>query len=127
MIESVAELVGIPYVERGRTVDGCDCLGLVALAYEAWGLAFPWPPEYDAGTLPRASEAAWAAHWEPCGPEVGAMVDMLRAGRRHAGVMVARGQVLHTRRATGSVIQSLAALRLLVRGFWRLREEGASS
>jgi hypothetical protein len=39
----ISPFVGLPYRNRGRDFDGCDCLGLVLLVYAAHGVTLPDP------------------------------------------------------------------------------------
>ncbi len=54
-------LVGIPFIAGGRGWDGCDCWGLLLLAYrEVLGIELPSYDRAGAGDVPRAIvEGAW--------------------------------------------------------------------
>lgn len=42
MKKSIGDFVGVPYADRGRTLDGADCWGLVCLVYAGClGIALP--------------------------------------------------------------------------------------
>lgn len=82
---AVAEsFIGVPYVWGGKTVDGCDCSGLIQTALEAGGIAAPRDTDMMESALGR----------------IIAVTASLRRGdlvfwRGHMGVMVDSAHLLH--------------------------------
>lgn len=124
------DYVGLPWLDRGRTRDGCDCWGLLSIVYaERFGVVLPsYRDDYltaadsDAVTsLINGRPAAWREI--TAGTEqVGDAVLMSIAGRpHHIGIVVADGLVLHIERGAGSLIESYRSMRLRRRviGFFR--------
>lgn len=123
--------VGIPYVEQGRTSAGCDCWGLVRLAfgYER-GIVLPsYCRSYSVGSG-RAELAALitgeaAAYWREieAGGEQSWDCVLMRDGREpsHIGLVVEPGRLLHVERGNTSVIERyrVGVLANRVLGFYR--------
>lgn len=38
---SVNNLIGIPFKDKGRSIDGCDCMGLAIMSHKAMGQDIP--------------------------------------------------------------------------------------
>ncbi len=98
--------VGIPFADRGRDRAGCDCWGLVRLAYaEELGIDLPSYGEISVTELRRIAERMEGARdhgpWSAV-HEVQAFDVLLMAGRvggrvaAHVGLSIGGGRVLHT-------------------------------
>ena len=126
-----SDLVGIPFRRRGRDAKtGLDCWGLFRLAMSRFGLEIP---EFDVDSLDtqridalRRREIESARWIELSAPEPGCAVAMSLDRRmpdmiQHVGVCIDGRRVLHTMRATGSVITRLEDMGrvIKVRGFYR--------
>lgn len=132
---------GIPYVDRGRSIDGVDCWGLVRLVYlvEA-AIALPDHGEISARDLlaiahaiereKRDSESAWTRVEEGDVLQPLDLVVMRAPGGKapiHVGIYGVRdgiGQVLHTEIETDSAWCRFGHPSLAGRviGFWRHRD-----
>lgn len=121
--------VGVPFVDGGRTLAGCDCWGLVRIVLaDAAGLELPTYDAISAHDLIRVARQvgrmAGAGPWStavPIGQERALDVAVLRVHRTvergfganprmpaHVGVIVAAGMILHAQAGVCSVIQPLA-------------------
>lgn len=113
-----SKLVGIPFLDKGRTKDGCDCWGLVVLAYEAIGVALPSLAADYMGRADHDHIAGLIAGGKRMWSEVRSGVEtefdvvlMVIAGTQHLGVVVRRGQMLHMPRDSYSVIEPYTTAR----------------
>lgn len=110
--------VGLPYLDRGRSVEGVDCWGLVWLVYrEVRGIDLP---SYSDRYVTAADRQAMA---ELIGAELGPWneihastrqifdVVLMREGKfpRHVGLIVGRDAMLHAEPNTTSCIARLSS------------------
>jgi cell wall-associated NlpC family hydrolase len=126
-------LVGIPYVQHGRSYDGADCWGIVFLYYrDILGRSIPsYVAEMEArefrprGIGPLISEERDRAWSEVSAPIAGDVV-LMRTGihHNHVGIYLAGRTTLHSEGPGLSAIERLDALHLRnrVSGFYRLLE-----
>lgn len=96
--------VGIPYVPFGRGLEGCDCWGLVVLAYAAeLGIVLPdysdayASPEEQAEVDALVGRASVEPVWSRIDDPQPLDVLVFRRGRleTHVGLHVDRGRMLH--------------------------------
>lgn len=124
--------VGIPYLDRGRSLVGCDCWGLLREVYrELRGIDLPsYSDRYVTAADRRALSALIADELEPWDEVVRGQerafdgVLMREAGVvQHIGVVTAPGQVLHVERGETSRIERYRTgpLSHRVVGFYRFR------
>ena len=99
------DLIGIPFLDRGRDRNGCDCWGLALLAMRHFGKDVP---DFDVSCFDTPSihaiydgeRARWA--WQKVSiPEQGDLAVMCLDPRfpemvQHVGVYIGAGRVLHT-------------------------------
>jgi lipoprotein Spr len=128
---SLDRFVGLPFLDRGRDGNGCDCWGLVRLIYrDLLSIELPSGLESYAGAGDRAAIAqainAGLGDWRPVPPGEEAALDVAllsRAGARcHVGVVTQPGWVLHTRQGGESVQEPLRRLErqgYSLEGYWR--------
>lgn len=124
-----AAYVGIPFLERGRDRAGCDCWGLARLVLgERFGVDVPsYTSDYesvaDTRKLAALAERSRADGWvEVALPEArpGDVLLLRLSGLPiHVGLVVAPGWMLHTKKATDSVLDRFGGLA------WRNRVLGA--
>lgn len=123
-------LVGIPYLDKGRDRAGCDCWGLVALAFaELAGVELPsYADRYVTGADRQALAALIGGElgdWLPVvsGSERRFDVVLMREGSypRHIGLVVTPGQLLHVQPGGTSCIERYRGgiLANRVVGFYR--------
>lgn len=114
------EFIGIPYVDRGSSFQGCDCWGLVWLFHrEVMHRQVPRYEGYASAEAPEIQEYI-ASRWnqwmsvEPANMEQGDVL-ALRAGRLpvHCGVYVGRGQMLHVLEGRMSCLERVTS------GMWK--------
>lgn len=117
---NVDDLIGIPYVPRGRTLKGLDCWGLALVVMDRFGvqvqdvLAWADDESVKAQQAQMPSER-WIAErfkgWRRIEkPEPGCAVVFknVDGSAVHIGIMVDEQYFIHTMRRTGSVITRLA-------------------
>jgi cell wall-associated NlpC family hydrolase len=125
--------VGIPYLDRGRGLCGCDCWGLVRLVFsELRGIDLPSYVERYVTASDRVAMARLIAgemdDWEevPAGQEMKFDGALMREGGfpRHVGIVTAPGQLLHVQTGETSRIEryrsGILANRIV--GFYRYRD-----
>ena len=122
--------VGIPFVDAGRTKEGCDCWGLVRIVQkECFGKELPSFDDYEKATRDESErQVAIGLKELPLkkvdSPEEGDIVLLRIRGKLcHTGLYIGGNEILHTNRGTDSVIESLDGLRHLrekVEGFYRV-------
>lgn len=130
---NLSSFVGIPFAEHGRDRTGLDCWGLLRLVYaERFGLVLPSYAEGYATVQDGEAMAGLIAGelgpWRDVPPgeaRLGDGVLMTLGGEpRHVGIVAGAGRVLHTERATGSLIEPSTSPRLRRRilGYFRHQE-----
>lgn len=111
----INDYIGLPYLSRGRTRDGVDCLGLVILVlHDVFGVEIAnYLDEYDDaedvaanGPAFEASATTWVAVLP--GAERPGDVVLLRRGKWpcHCGVVVEPGRMLHSERGADAALES---------------------
>jgi cell wall-associated NlpC family hydrolase len=128
----VKKYIGIPFLSNGRTMEGCDCYGLVRLVMlNEYGVGLPALSGDYADALNLAETARLFAENLPvlagekiAGPEEKAVAVIAEHGvAAHIGVVAGGGFILHTGIKTGSVCQreTHPALRGRIEGYYRVR------
>ena len=123
-----AGYVGLPFVPMGRSRDGVNCWGLVALVYrERLGIELPSYGEISAFDLVRIAKEMTSATdggpWRKCEPKEFAVAVMtasftVKAGRRapfHVGLWLDRGRILHVEAGTDACIVRASDQRIAAR------------
>lgn len=125
--------VGIPYLDKGRSIVGLDCWGLLHLCYrELRGIDLPSYAEHYVTGSDRAAVARLIVGeldgWQeiPAGEETTFDGLLMREGSfsRHIGIVAAPGMVLHVQPGETSRIEryryGILANRIV--GFYRYRD-----
>lgn len=125
--------VGIPYLDRGRGIDGLDCWGLLHLCYrELRGIELPsYSSRYVSGSDRKAMDRLIVGEldaWEEISTGQEQKFDgvLMREGRfiRHIGIITTPGMLLHVEAGETSRIEryrsGIFANRIV--GFYRYRE-----
>ena len=105
--------IGIPYVNQGRSFDGCDCWGIVDLYYrEILGITLPdYLGAYRDAKETAIVEAAILYHkryWQPTIVEPDSVALFRVAGKScHVGVMLRDGEFLHTLVGRNSAVENI--------------------
>jgi cell wall-associated NlpC family hydrolase len=126
----VADYIGIPYEEHGRTSVGCDCWGLVRLVlFERFGKILPsLTKEYEAvdpGVTARLVDQTRAlVNAQMVTDPLPGDIAVMRSGPHpsaHVGIVVRGGYLLHTDRGVASHVDRLDSPRIANRleGFYR--------
>lgn len=123
--------VGVPWIEKGREFEGCDCWGLLRLLYlNERGISVPsYSDSYenvdDRATLTALIRGEVSQSWGEIARGAEQIFDavLMREGRAlsHVGVVVAPGKLLHVERGGTSVIEPYrhGPLKHRVIGFYR--------
>jgi len=122
-----ARYVQIPYADRGRAFDGCDCYGLVLLFYrEEYGeeiedVMYESAQDHKANArLVDVSKETMRAR-EVTAPAEGDLVLMRAAGHpAHIGVYIEPHSCLHTSRRYGTVCEPLSRCKSQIEGYYRV-------
>lgn len=131
MVDPFAEFVGVPFLDRGRTLMGADCWGLFRLALlKVAGLELPTYDDY-ASVVERRVNAEMIrggmGDWRqvPAGQEQRFDGMLMKDGRydSHIGLVVQRGRMLHTYQGASSCVDRYhdSPFREQLIGFWRHR------
>ena len=108
----LSDLVGIPFVDRGRSKEGADCWGLFRLAMERFGIEVPEVnvSAYSSREICEEMMRQIPRLWERVEvPLPGDAVVMrhdanLPDTEQHFGVYVGGGRFIHSLEKTGSII-----------------------
>ena len=117
MTDWAAGYIGIPYVDGGRSHDGCDCWGLVWLVFrEQWGIDLP---DYR-GAYSSAADKADVAEliagelgpWAPVAQAKAAVGDVglfryADGSPGHVGLMLEPRRMLHVHQGLDTTIADL--------------------
>lgn len=124
----VAEYIGLPFQERGRTRAGVDCWGLYRLVIlERLGVTLPLHDLYETTDDRHAIAAAVAgeqvAEWQPVTDPLPYDLVLLRIYGQplHVGLYAGPGLMLHIERGKNAVLERIdrTAWRNRMLGFWR--------
>jgi cell wall-associated NlpC family hydrolase len=128
----VGKYIGIPFVSNGRTIEGCDCYGLVRLVLRnEYGIDLPLlSDDYsDAANLRETAKLfkdnlpvlAGEKISEPL--EKAVVVITEHGAAAHIGIAAGGGYILHTGVKTGSVCQRVThpGLRGRIEGYYYVR------
>lgn len=126
----LSAFVGLPWADKGRSEDGCDCWGLCCLVYRtALAIELPSYSEFYATPADRKAVSGLIAGHQPEWSEVHGglervldLVLMTEAGiPRHIGIVARPGLVLHMAPGRESVIEPYTTGKVKHRlaGFFR--------
>lgn len=126
-----SSLIGVPFLDRGRTRAGVDCWGAVTVVFQEQ-LGITLPPWDTIGHQERAAIAATVVkslpEWTPVPPgsEQAFDVIVLRVHGRpiHCALVIAPGLMLHAQPGTAVCAEPYSAPRWRSRitGFYRHRD-----
>lgn len=122
---ALRDLIGVPYLDRGRALDGADCFGLVRLAYQRLydidlpdflGAYASAEEEAEVARAIRGGRSAWRRVSPPAPGDVVLCWYTDPAQPSHLGVYLGGRQMLSTRGGVGG-----ARREDLGSGYWRPR------
>ena len=127
----VKKYIGVPFVSNGRSMEGCDCYGLVRLVLRnEYGVELPELSDNYADALNVNETARMFAEHRPAlaaekisAPEERAVVVITEHGAAaHIGITAGNGYILHTGIKTGGVCQreTHPGLRGRIEGYYRV-------
>jgi len=131
MYEWVKKYIGIPFASNGRTIDGCDCYGLVRLVLRnEYGINLPELSDNYSDALNVKETARVFAEQLPVlagenipTPQEGAVVIITEHGvPAHVGIVAGNGYILHTGIKTGAICQreTHPCLRGRIEGYYHV-------
>lgn len=118
---NTSKYITIPYKNKGRDFDGCDCWGLVCLIYlHEFNIKLPLlSEEYsEASEGKQISESikknkSLIENKMKDAPEYGDLVIFnIKGIPCHVGVYIGKNRILHILKGTNSVIEQLNSFRL---------------
>ena len=122
------EIVGIPYKEKGRGVDGVDCLGLNLMVSRILGFDVPdwiYKGEEDnrnSETVRLGKEGLGAERLDF--PVEGCYIEFSCIDRFHTGVYIGDGKFIHASKSAGMVaIEDLSRWRKRIKGFYNVHHK----
>jgi len=125
-MKDYSKYLAIPYRERGRDFNGCDCWGLVRLFLKnEFGIELDSYTEYSVANIEEVKQVAEIekGNWVRVeAPEPGDVVEIQILKRDyHVGVIPHPGYVLHVCNERFSEMNLLThpLLKRNVKGFWR--------
>jgi len=131
MYKWVSKYIGIPFATNGRTMDGCDCYGLIRLVLQnEYGIKLPELSDDYSNALNVEETSRLFEEQLPiltaekvAEPEEKTVVVMTTYGKpAHVGIYAGAGCILHTGQKTGSVCQRAThpALRGRIEGYYHV-------
>ena len=132
MYKWVKKYIGIPFVSNGRTMNGCDCYGLVRLVlHNEYGIDLPELSDNytnaqnikDTSKLFAENIPVLAAEKLSEAREKAVVIITERGVASHVGIAAGNGCILHTCAKTGSVCQreTHPSLRGRIEGYYSVR------
>lgn len=131
-MEWVNSYIGIPWLDNGRTREGCDCYGLVRLVLaEQFQVILDRHDQFYtivADSIPEITERFLASkedpRWRPLDEsEVyqpgDVLLYLINADRWHCAVYVGETLMLHVRQGCNAIVDRMDSM------MWRNRFEGA--
>ena len=130
----INSLIGVPFLDRGRTEAGADCWGIVVLAFRRmFSIDLPTFDDYPGLESRTRDDLARMIHdrtfaWDEVerGLERRGDVVLLAIGRQpcHVGIVTEPGRMLTTSRGDAARIESYRGIkwRSRVYGFFRHRQ-----
>ena len=126
------DLIGVPFKNRGRDMDGFDCYGLVQEMYRRYDISIPdYTADFD--DLEKVNElitskTAIVTNWRRIAPEEELPVPCLLAIRfgtpsgivNHTGCYIGNGRFIHIRANIGVCVDRIdsPAWRHVIEGFF---------
>lgn len=111
--------IGIPFEEKGRSAQGLDCWGLVALIYkQERGIILPdYLDVYEttndreilAKTIREERESKWIDPKEP--KEFDVIILNMRGVPMHCGIVIRPGLMIHSSKDINTVIEKYDSMR----------------
>ena len=121
----VNSYIGIPYLSKGRTREGMDCLSLVEAVYKnVFNILLPEYNHVDSDNLSNVAdkmiEEENSGRWIKLDkPESGCVVLMNIAGHPvHVGIVLNDNYMLHSLKGHNSVVEKFTGMK------WNKRIEG---
>jgi hypothetical protein len=123
------DLIGVKFLDHGRSKEGLDCYGLVIEVYKRIGINLP-DVEYKATDIETSRNVdKQLRELIPMDkieqPIKNCIVELAVLGDpSHVGIYLGKGDFLHTNRKNGVVIEKLQRWENRISAFYKVREKG---
>jgi hypothetical protein len=120
--EPLRVLVGIPWQEGGRTLEGADCAGVCLMAHAIIGIPSrdPWHELCDRWKDGERLEAGLPPGWLEVDKDSPVLGDVAVTGKGgHVSAYAGGGWFLTSRKRAGSVLVAARALGRAIESLWR--------
>jgi hypothetical protein len=125
----IENFIGVPFLDKGRTFNGCDCYGLVKLYYKEI-LNIEIPETIITADKPRRIFANYlkeiSENWKPCEPKANAVIAMSVNSEfpnlvTHFAVMIDDKRFIDTRENMSSYLTNIDDERIKnqIKGFYQ--------
>lgn len=109
MTININDLIGVPYKDHGRSLDGMDCYGLAIEVMRRYGYELR-DVIYEDHALELADENAPTLNITPIdAPREGALIEMQFNNELHIGVCISKKEFIHMTR-TGCRINHIGSI-----------------
>ena len=109
MTININDLIGVPYKDHGRSLDGMDCYGLAIEVMRRYGYKLD-DVIYEDHSLELADENAPTLNVTPIDqPREGALIEMQYNNELHIGVCINKKEFIHMTR-TGCRINHIGSI-----------------
>lgn len=109
MTININDLIGVPYKDHGRSLDGMDCYGLAIEVMRRYGYELR-DVIYEDHALELADENAPTLNITPIdAPREGALIEMQYNNELHIGVCISKKEFIHMTR-TGCRINHIGSI-----------------
>ena len=125
----LSTFIGIPYLERGRCLQGCDCWGIVKIVYSfLWGIELPEYPyslsdSEKIKTAMNRPDYSWIKTNSPDKKVIAVMATNFKRNNEcnHVGLFISKREMIQSTINIGSHIVNIGSDMWMkrIRGYYR--------
>lgn len=124
----LVDMIGVPFVDKGDTLKGCDCFGLVRLYYKDILNRKVFKPQssaFNSKSVLREFLEETSRNWiQVQEPKINDVVAMAHDPKhpkivQHFGIYLGNGKMLHTLEKVGSHIVRISDYKYYIKGYYR--------